>query len=217
MNANRLKRDRNGLTWVELIIATVVIAAVIAIIAPLIANRVQRSRNQRAWATPAQYFSVACSPVQESVEAGDPITIICDVSNVSTVPLDYQWGDRAFMLSTDQGAGRNPGYPVPPASIDIGNTRVVLDREGNPTKITLHEGGVRLNPGDLVRYTIEVGKARGKGFKGRIMVEYIGGAFGDAYDLRDPKQAPLIDDRYLISNEIHYDVIRGSGTALEQE
>ena len=209
-----------GLTLIELIIVAVVIALLIAVVSPFVRRRVQAHRNLFALNVPGRFCSVVCRPPKECFQEGELVTLVCDISNTAWYPLDYRWclGGRVFMLSTEQPPTEDPGYPVPPETIKVSRAEaIILDNSGRQCGVPPEHGDIRLNPSETIRFTIRVGAARGHGFKGKVMAECAGGIPGSTYDLTDPVQAQIIDDRYFLSNEFQYRIVQTEKSGSQEE
>lgn len=205
------KPGKSGLTLVEVAVVTVIVIGLfIAVLLPLHRKRVQAERNDYALNFPGRVYRFTCRPAKDSFHEGELITLDCSVIDYMIFPVDYIWGYQLFMLSTDEATTETPGYPVPPDAINVPRAGTIVDRNGRERGTPPKGGFTRLNPWERIKFTVTVGPAEGKGFKGKAMLDQgIGGFPGDRYDLRDPEQKQLIDDRFLLSNEFQYEVTQG--------
>jgi hypothetical protein len=209
---------KSGLTLIELIVVAVVITLLIVVILPFARRHVQARRYYWACVWPGRYCSVVCRPAKESFQEGELVTLVCDISNTAGYRLDYRWDDRVFMLSTEQPPTEDRGYPVPPDTIKVSRAEaILLDKSGRQCGVPPERGDIRLNPSETIRFTIRVGAARGHGFKGKVMAECVGGIPGRTYDLTDPVQVQIIDDRYFLSNEFQYRIVQTEKSGSQEE
>lgn len=201
-----LLRLRSGFTALELIVVLVVLAGLIAAFLMYEHDRQEWQATQFALNLPGIAYDVECWPNLNVYEKGERVIMNCLVTNKGAGP-DFVWADKAFMLSIVDTSDEDPGYPVPPETVELKAASGVRQDGRTPSDPIARQTPTPLPRGSSILLQFDVGPAQGAGFKGKILIDQgIGGLPKNNYDLRDPSIERLIDWRYLLSHLVEYEV-----------